>query len=79
MSTVTDEQAFAAMYRFLEQFYDRSGGSVDVGGLLGSISLLPDGKPADAATAKDWQEAIQFALNGGKAGALILTAMKKPT
>jgi hypothetical protein len=75
MSNLTDEQAYAAMYYFLDQFYLRTK-SDDVGGLLGSMSLLSDGSTADGAIALEWQEAVQFALKGGKAGALELKPSK---
>ncbi len=70
-TTLTADQAYAAMYYFLDQFYSRSG-ITDLGSLLGDMSLLPDGQPADSAVVEDWQEAVQFALRGGKAGNLVL-------
>ena len=69
MATMTDEQAYAAMFHFLEDLYFRTK-SDDVGSLLGSMSLLPDGGTADPAVAKDWQKAVQFAIDGGKAANL---------
>ena len=71
MSMMTDEQAYAAMYYFLDQYYMRTK-SDDVGGLLSFMSLV-EGEPADLAIRADWQEAVNFALNGGKAGNLELT------
>jgi len=71
MSTLTEEQAYAAMVHFLDQLYSRTK-SDDLGALLGGMSLLPDGSTADAAIAYDWQEAIEYDLNGGKAGLLEL-------
>lgn len=68
---LTGEQAYAAMYYFLDQFYQRTQ-SDDVGGLLGSMSLVA-GEPADSAIGGDWEEAIEYALGGGKAGNLELT------
>ena len=61
MNTLTQEQAYAAMYAFLEQHF-RLTNSDDLCALLGSMSLLPDGKPADPAVAQDWQDAIAKAL-----------------
>jgi hypothetical protein len=60
---MTDQQAYAAMFHFLEGVYERTK-SNDIGGLLGSLSLLTDGSPADPAFIKDWREAVQFALAG---------------
>lgn len=68
MSVLTHEQAYEAMFHFLENFYNQTGS--DVGALLGSMSLLVDGGTADPAMAKHWQRAVEFALNGGKASLL---------
>ena len=38
MSTMTDKQAYAAMFRYLEQLYVHTK-SDDLGGLLGGMSL----------------------------------------
>jgi hypothetical protein len=62
---MTDQQAYAAMFRFVEGVYERTK-SNDIGGLLGSLSLLPDGSPADTAFIEDWREAVQFALAGSE-------------
>lgn len=69
MSTLTEEQAYAAMFRFLDEFYNRTK-SDDVAGLLGSMSLLADGGPVDPAIAVEWREAVKFAIEGGKADKL---------
>src|SRR3982751_1764260 len=61
MKMLTERQAYAAMYYFLDQLY-QSTKSDDIGGLLGSMSLLPDGEPADSAITQEWEEAVQFAL-----------------
>ena len=71
MKTMTEEQAYAAMYHFLDQYFQATK-SDDVGSLLSSMSLI-DGEPADSAIAGDWENAVAFALAGGKAGDLILT------
>lgn len=54
---LTMEQAYAAMFLFLEQ-YDERGGADDVGVLLGSMNLLADGMPADEALWTDWANAV---------------------
>ena len=71
MNTLTEEQAYAAMFHFIEQYYNRSKWDV-LGMLLGSMSLLQDGSTADPAVAAEWHEAVEFALQGGKAGELTL-------
>ena len=41
MTTMTPEQAYAAMYYFLEDYYGR-GRPDGIGGMLGGMSLLGD-------------------------------------
>jgi hypothetical protein len=71
MSTMTDKQAYAAMYHFLEQHWKRTN-TLEVGDLLSIMSLLPDGLPADPAINNDWRKAVEYALAGGEAGSLKL-------
>lgn len=59
---LTREQAYLAMYSFLEKQF--SLGCKELGAVLSSMSLLPDGSPADAALAIDWQEAVAAAISG---------------
>ncbi len=61
MTHLTERQAYLAMFAFLEAQY-RSTGSGDLGALLGSLALLPDGSPADPAHNSEWQAAVQAAL-----------------
>jgi hypothetical protein len=67
MITMTLEQAYAAMYYFLEEYYGR-GHSDEIGGMLGGVSLLGDGGTADPAVKSDWQRAVQRAMTEGDAG-----------
>jgi hypothetical protein len=67
MTTMTPEQAYAAMYYFLEDYYGR-GRPDGIGGMLGGMSLLGDGGTADPAVKFDWQRAVQRAMTGGSAG-----------
>jgi len=60
---LTIDQAYAAMYRFLEHEYEMTG-SDEIGGLLSSLSLLEEGGTADPATWNDWLQAINIVLNG---------------
>ena len=62
--SVTPRQAYSAMYIFLEEYYQLTK-SDDIGGLLGSMSLLPDGGSADPAILEDWSVALSKALEGG--------------
>jgi hypothetical protein len=63
MNTLTEQQAYLAMFRFLESIYATTQ-SDDIGGLLGSMSLLADGGPADSAFRSDWAAAVRAALDG---------------
>jgi hypothetical protein len=58
MTDLTKKEAFLAMYSFLEHEYEVSK-SNDIGGLLGSMSLLQDGGTADPAVMQDWENAIK--------------------
>jgi hypothetical protein len=71
MSTLTEKQAYAAMYYYLDKIWQRTKWD-DLAVLLGDMSLLSDGTPADRAVSGDWKEAVNFALGGGEAGKLEL-------
>jgi hypothetical protein len=60
MPTLTEQQAYVAMFSFLEEEY-RISKSEDIGILLGSMSLLPDGSPADRAFIEQWKKACSLA------------------
>jgi hypothetical protein len=68
---MTADEAYAATFFFLEDLYQRTH-SDEIGCLLGSMSLLPDGTPADQAIIGDWQRAVKRAMKEGKAGSLDL-------
>ena len=59
MQQLTEQQAYLAMYKFLDDCFQR--GWEDLGGLLGSMSLLRDGSLADPALASDWAAAVKSA------------------
>ncbi len=59
---LTHEEAYEAMFAFLEGYYNRLK-SDEIGGLLGSMSLI-EGKPVDQALWDDWCEAIESSLIG---------------
>ncbi|WJY20383.1 hypothetical protein QTA57_10945 [Fontisubflavum oceani] len=58
---LSPEQAYLAMFCFLDSFYKRTG-SDDVGALLGSMSLLNDGRPMDSALWGEWLESVAKSL-----------------
>ncbi|MGZ3458550.1 MAG: hypothetical protein ACXU86_08595 [Archangium sp.] len=60
---ITVKEAYAAMYAYLKMLYDMTG-SDDLGGFLGSMSLLEDGTPADPGVWDDWMRAVQQARHG---------------
>lgn len=63
MIQLNEHQAYLAMFAFLEAQY-RSTASDDLGALLGSLSLLPDGSPADTALGSEWHASVEAALSG---------------
>lgn len=69
--TMTDKQAYAAMFRFLEEMYQRTG-SDELGALLGSMAVLANGSTADPAMFRDWQRAVQYSVSGAEAASLDL-------
>jgi hypothetical protein len=58
---LTPRQAYLCMFEFLRQYYAR-GQSDEIGGLLGSLSVLTDGLPADPAQASDWANAVRAVM-----------------
>lgn len=73
MSQLTEQQAYLAMYSFLETEYALSK-SDEIGGLLGSMSLLADGYPADPAVLNQWKQAVASAVAGKVSAGLSLSA-----
>ena len=65
MKTMTEKQAYAAMFRFLDGIYRRTKFD-QLGAVLGGMSLLHDGCPADPAVTADWAEAVDYAISGGQ-------------
>lgn len=55
--------AYMAMYKFLENEYELTG-SDDIGGLLGGMSLLGDGKTADPSAWENWLNSISKVRQG---------------
>jgi hypothetical protein len=63
MKSLSEREAYAAMFGFLEHRY-RLTESDELGALLGSMSLLPGGGTADPAIWDDWLTAIREAECG---------------
>ncbi len=57
------KQAYRAMYSFLEELYSKYEFD-QLGGLLGGMSLLQDGSPADQAMWSDWLRAVEKSKAG---------------
>lgn len=62
MAQLTEKQAYLAMFNFLEHCAQTGWPGLE--GLLGSMSLLADGSPVDGAFKRDWEVAVQSALEG---------------
>jgi len=58
--TMNEQEAFEAMYAFLVEVYERTQ-SDELGSLLGSMSILPDGRPADPGIWVDWLKCVELA------------------
>jgi hypothetical protein len=69
--TMTEQQVCAAMLEFLNTPYIFTDPDEMVG-LLGTVSVLADGLPADPAISGYWRKAFEYAVNGGEAGKLVL-------
>jgi hypothetical protein len=55
---ISVKQAYLAMYSFLEELYSKYEFD-QLGGLLGSMCLLPDGSPSDQAIWGDWVRFVE--------------------
>ena len=55
---LTTKEAYAAMYLFLGELYERAGYD-QLGGILGGMSLLNDGTTADPAYWHDWLRMVE--------------------
>ena len=61
--TLTEKEAYEAMYAYLLKIYEITK-SDELGELLGSMSTLPDGKTADPAIWNDWVKCIDDVKQG---------------
>ena len=62
---ITKIQAFNAMCKFLEMYYERTL-SDDVGSLLGDLNMATEGETADPAAWDDWNQALKDILQETK-------------
>jgi hypothetical protein len=62
MMNLTEKEAFAAMFYYLDSYYDRTK-SDEIGSILGDLTLLADGMPADPAAWEDWNDAVKKAIS----------------
>jgi hypothetical protein len=69
VSAITDQQAYAAMFHFLDEMYKRKKN--ELGALVESM-LLVDGMPVDNSLAESWQKAVEFVGRGGQASPMVL-------
>ena len=59
---LSPEQAFRAMFVFLNEYHQRTAGKAELGDVLGDIQLNEsDGMPADPAAWDDWLAATDSA------------------
>lgn len=65
MEKLTELQAFEAMKKFLEGYWERTN-SDDVGGLLGELQFSSDGGTFDPAAWHDWMDAVEAVLKENK-------------
>ena len=63
MATLTEEEAYLAMFAFLESRWNITN-SPDIGNCLSDMSLLADGTSADPAVKDDWLKAVELATSG---------------
>jgi len=63
MNNLDAKEAYQAMFRFLEKYYEHTHAD-EIGAILGSMSILNDGKPADGAMWQEWLDAIKEVCPG---------------
>lgn len=61
--TLSQNEAYLAMFSFLEDYYARTK-SDEIGSMLSGMCLMSDGKTMDPAYWEEWQEAVQRAIAG---------------
>lgn len=56
-------EGYRVVCQYLNDIYDQTHDDT-LGSLLGGMSLLPDGTPADPAYTEDWNNAVNHAMQG---------------
>lgn len=64
---VSKRVAYFAMFEYLKRYFER-GASDEVGGMLGGLSLLPDGGSADPAALEDFSSCIEAVMTAESKG-----------
>ena len=57
-------EAYVAMFNFLEELSSKFGNDAEIGGILGSMSFLSDEEPIDQSFWKIWLESVERAKRG---------------
>jgi len=57
--SLTYNQAYKAIFEFIQAYYFRKDRPDKLGSMLGDIQLIDDGKPADPAMWDDWLYAVR--------------------
>ena len=65
---LSPEQAYNAMFVFLDHYYERTGQGPELGTLLGELQLNTDGRPFDPGAWDDWLAAITEATMTSQKG-----------
>ncbi len=67
---LTPQQAYRAMYLFLDNYYRRFRGTPpeELAIILGAMRLLADGTPADPAFRGDWHKCVMEILSEDEPG-----------
>jgi hypothetical protein len=65
MEVLTKDQAYTAMWYFMNEIYKRAN-AIELRDIVSSMPLLEDGTPVDAGVEEDWQNAVDYALKGGE-------------
>ncbi len=73
---LSEKEAYCAMFYYLDFYYQR-GPSLEIGGMLGSMSFLQDGLPADRGVWQDWLKAVEKAKEVGASEAMLVLTKKK--
>ncbi|SUC82805.1 Uncharacterised protein [Pannonibacter phragmitetus] len=61
--SLTLQEAYLAMFSFLEDYYSRTK-SDEIGSMLSGLCLMSDGKPMDPAYWSEWEQAVEKAVSG---------------